>query len=131
MQTKMTSSKTKAFQPIINGKIQIHPKTDRTTKLWNELKVKQVMEGVTPLKLHTPMSEDNVRFVCLSDTHNVSGVTPAIVPDGDVLLHAGDFSQFGGPCDVEEFNAFLGKLLFISFNSNYLILPPHSWISCS
>ena len=33
------------------------------------------------------------RFVCISDTHNC---TPA-VPDGDVLLHAGDISAGGVP----------------------------------
>jgi hypothetical protein len=30
------------------------------------------------------------RFICISDTH---GKTPA-VPDGDVLIHAGDISRF-------------------------------------
>lgn len=37
------------------------------------------------------------RFVCISDTH--SRIFP--VPDGDVLLHAGDLSSWGHPEQVE------------------------------
>ena len=38
-----------------------------------------------------------VRFVLISDTH--SQTTP--VPDGDVLLHAGDLTTLGQPDDLK------------------------------
>lgn len=34
-----------------------------------------------------------VRFVCISDTHDLHAKLN--VPDGDVLIHAGDFMAFG------------------------------------
>ena len=112
MSSKMiTSTRNVGFQPIVEGRIQVHPQTGAPTELWNKLKVKQVVHRVTPLPLDTPVSQDKVRFVCISDTHNVSGITPDIVPDGDVLLHAGDFSNVGLPQDIEEFNEFLGQLI--------------------
>ena len=48
------------------------------------------------------------RFVCLSDTHNMTDSLN--VPDGDVLLHAGDFSNVGEIQDIEKFCAFLDRL---------------------
>jgi Predicted phosphohydrolases len=56
------------------------------------------------------MEKENqkIKFVCISDTH---GLTDQLqVPDGDVLIHAGDFSNTGEPEIVEDFNNFLGKL---------------------
>jgi len=48
-----------------------------------------------------------IRFVCLSDTH----CRPVeSVPEGDVLLHAGDFSMTGTVVQVRSFNNFLGTL---------------------
>ncbi len=50
----------------------------------------------------------SLRFVCLSDTHNAhDGLT---VPDGDVLLHAGDFTGRGHWTEVESFGKFIAKL---------------------
>ena len=48
------------------------------------------------------------RLVCLSDTHNRHD--RLAVPDGDVLLHAGDFSGRGTAPEVEAFGRFLAKL---------------------
>jgi predicted phosphohydrolase len=45
------------------------------------------------------------RLVLLSDTH---GRHDAPVPDGDILVHAGDFSAWGDLREVKEFNDFLG-----------------------
>jgi predicted phosphohydrolase len=41
------------------------------------------------------------RFVCLSDTH--SKHSKIEVPDGDVLIHAGDFCHFGTPEESRDF----------------------------
>lgn len=43
-----------------------------------------------------------------SDTHNRTDTLK--IPDGDVLLHAGDFSDTGQPRDIEKFGHFLTNL---------------------
>lgn len=42
-----------------------------------------------------------MRIVCLSDTHDFHD--RLVVPDGDVLLHAGDTTMGGKPAQVEAF----------------------------
>lgn len=42
-----------------------------------------------------------MRIVCLSDTHDFHD--RLVVPDGDVLLHAGDATMGGKPAQVEAF----------------------------
>jgi predicted phosphohydrolase len=49
-----------------------------------------------------------LRLVCLSDTHNKHA--RIAIPDGDVLLHAGDFTGRGGAAEVEAFGVFLAGL---------------------
>ena len=69
-------------------------------------------QPVTTLPLETPVYDDQVRFVCMSDTHSSADSFSDILPPGDVFLHAGDFTYRGGlPEDVEKFNAFLGNSL--------------------
>ncbi|KAI9745074.1 MAG: hypothetical protein M1818_001352 [Claussenomyces sp. TS43310] len=41
---------------------------------------------------------EGVRIVCISDTHN----TQPTLPDGDVLLHAGDLTQSGSLAELER-----------------------------
>jgi len=50
----------------------------------------------------------SVRFVCISDTHESE--MELEIPDGDILLHAGDFSYKGEEQKITEFNSFLGTL---------------------
>ena len=53
-----------------------------------------------------------IRIVCISDTHSaVENVElPFKIPDGDILIHAGDFTNYGEVDKVKEFNAWLGTL---------------------
>jgi len=51
---------------------------------------------------------DRLRIVCLSDTHNRHDALT--IPDGDVLLHAGDFTGRGRPREIAAFGAFLARL---------------------
>ena len=60
------------------------------------------------LPLHTPLYSDRVRFVCISDTHAQAEKIRTELPPGDVLIHAGDFTNTGTPNEVMQFNAFLG-----------------------
>ena len=49
-----------------------------------------------------------MKFVCLADTHCLHNKIE--VPDGDVLLHAGDFTMRGKEKNIRDFSDFLGKL---------------------
>ena len=48
-------------------------------------------------------------FFFLIDTHGLTHKIPEPLPPGDVLLHAGDFSNTGLPREVEKFIAFLNE----------------------
>lgn len=49
-----------------------------------------------------------MRVVCLSDTHGRHGTI--VVPDGDLLIHAGDSTKRGTRPEIEAFDAWLGGL---------------------
>lgn len=49
-----------------------------------------------------------MRIVCLSDTHG--RLDELRVPDGDVLVHAGDFTRRGDPAEIRAFAASLHRL---------------------
>lgn len=49
-----------------------------------------------------------VTVVMCSDTHGLH--RDVTVPDGDVFIHAGDFTHFGKITDAEDFNEWLGTL---------------------
>jgi Icc-related predicted phosphoesterase len=55
-----------------------------------------------------PQMPGTIRFVCLSDTHGKTSYLN--VPNGDVLLHSGDFSSMGEERDIVKFNSFLASL---------------------
>lgn len=46
-------------------------------------------------------------LVCVSDTHGHHDITEA--PPGDILIHAGDVTKFGGLDEVDAFNSWLGE----------------------
>ncbi len=49
-----------------------------------------------------------MRIVCLSDTHNRH--ERVRVPDGDLLIHAGDFTVMGRPEEIVPFDRWLATL---------------------
>lgn len=49
-----------------------------------------------------------MRIVCVSDTHTLHDAVA--VPDGDVLVHTGDFTRRGSEADVRAFDRWLGTL---------------------
>lgn len=85
----------------------VHPDTDEPTRAWEKLRVRQAYKRCKPMDLLTPVSKDKVRFVCVSDTHNLTDKMPPL-PPGDVLLHAGDFTRRGFWDEVVHFNNWLG-----------------------
>ena len=49
-----------------------------------------------------------MRIVCISDTHTLHRRFE--IPDGDLLLHAGDLSSRGREHEIQDFNEWLGTL---------------------
>jgi len=65
-------------------------------------------------------SQVGLRIVCISDTHGKH--RDLNVGDGDILIHAGDFTKFGRKEDAVDFNEWLGSLCFktkIVVNGNH------------
>lgn len=44
-------------------------------------------------------ASQSIKLVCISDTHNTF---PADLPDGDILVHAGDLSQYGTFTEIQK-----------------------------
>ncbi|GMF32189.1 unnamed protein product [Phytophthora fragariaefolia] len=57
----------------------------------------------------SPQQSGTLRVVCISDTH-AKHRQLRHVPDGDVLLHCGDFTQRGTHAEIRDFNEWLGSL---------------------
>ena len=59
-----------------------------------------------------PRKPGHLRFVCISDTHDSveKGTQQLQVPDGDVLIHAGDFTTTGLMEQVQQFDDYLSTL---------------------
>jgi len=54
-----------------------------------------------------PKPPDATRLVCISDTHESF---LKVVPEGDILIHAGDFTYKGKIEEIQKFNNWLGTL---------------------
>lgn len=70
------------------------------------------LERLTPpiaVTLRKRRHKQTLTFVLISDTHMTHEAM--VVPEGDVLLHAGDFGKWNSSRDdVMRFNAWLGRL---------------------
>lgn len=64
-----------------------------------------------------------MRLVCISDTHSLHRRMPDI-PDGDVLVHAGDSLGHGTLENIEDFNDWLGSL---PHKHKIVIAGNHDW----
>jgi len=53
-------------------------------------------------------SKRPIRVVCISDTHELH--RELFVPDGDLLIHAGDFTFWNHAPKIQDFNDWLGEL---------------------
>ena len=63
-----------------------------------------------------------MKIIVLSDTHGFHDMLE--IPDGDVLVHCGDFSMLGQQDELRAFNEFLGELphahkLVVAGNHDY------------
>ena len=82
----------------------LNPETP--TRAWAILQKSKVC--VTVPQVSSPPKPGHTRFVCISDTHGHAARLKKI-PDGDVLLHAGDFTSTGRPDEVKKFDDFLAS----------------------
>ena len=65
-----------------------------------------------------------IRIICISDTHGQH--SKLSVPDGDVLIHAGDLMAFGDrPEEIIDFNQWLGKQ---PHRHKIVIAGNHDWM---
>lgn len=83
---------------------------NKPTIAWNLLESSQVVKEVKRMDCTHPKPAGHTRFVCISDTHNRTDRLEHPVPDGDVLIHAGDFTSCGTRDQVMHFNKFLSTL---------------------
>ena len=65
-----------------------------------------------------------MRLVCISDTHSLHRRIPEI-PDGDVLIHAGDCLGAGTLDDVVHLDNWLGSL---PHRHKIVIAGNHDWV---
>uniref|UniRef100_A0A1I7ZZ60 Metallophos domain-containing protein n=1 Tax=Steinernema glaseri TaxID=37863 RepID=A0A1I7ZZ60_9BILA len=86
--------------------VLVDPETGKPDELWREKYAKQrVCTPVDhPVKKGEPIHEEKVRFVCIADTHEKLESILGRIPDGDVLVHCGDFTNFGDREEIERFN---------------------------
>lgn len=90
-----------------NSGIEVHPLTQTPTRAWAEIAKKQKVIKVNVKLPSKQVEADKVRFVCMSDTHSLVHNLKFKVPNGDVFLHAGDFTKCGKIDEVQEFDKWL------------------------
>ena len=74
---------------------------------WNETRIDT--DSTTEISLFQHMSRTNssTRLVCISDTHSSYGFS---VPHGDILIHAGDFTETGRYEEMVQYLSWLKTL---------------------
>ncbi len=101
-----------ATSSVKSVEIKVNELAHAPSALYNKLSVtkrwKKSFKELEPMKWTEPKPKNHLRFVCISDTHNRTDNLQ--LPDGDVLLHAGDFSQTGLPGEVKHFEEFIEKV---------------------
>ncbi|XP_014261829.1 metallophosphoesterase domain-containing protein 1 isoform X2 [Cimex lectularius] len=91
-------------------KIDIHPLTDDPNKAWKELSLTQKVIKINVPPVPKKPSGNKLRIVCMSDTHSLTSHIRFKIPDGDIFIHAGDFTRCGAEGEVLDFNKWIGKL---------------------
>lgn len=92
-------------------KIDVHPLTNDPTAAWKEISQSQRVIRVTMKPPASNVPANKVRIVCMSDTHSLTPYIKFAIPDGDIFIHAGDFTKCGRQDEVIEFNKWIGKCL--------------------
>jgi hypothetical protein len=93
-----------------NNCIKVHALTNNPTAAWKEISKNQKIIKLNVKIPSKPVEPNKVRFVCMSDTHSLMRNIVFDVPDGDVYIHAGDFTKCGQKDEVTQFNKWLSML---------------------
>ncbi|GMT27421.1 hypothetical protein PFISCL1PPCAC_18718, partial [Pristionchus fissidentatus] len=81
--------------------------------LWDAIRHRYVQWNITIIDGEVnrpPVRGDFLKVVCTSDTHELLENIIDLIPDGDVLIHAGDFTNFGDEGNITLFNELMGQL---------------------
>lgn len=89
--------------------IEIHPLSNNPTAAWRELSQNQKLFKLNVKLPSKPVDNNKLRFVCMSDTHSLTHNIKFDIPEGDVFVHAGDFTKCGQQEEVQDFNRWLGE----------------------
>lgn len=91
--------------------IEVHQLSEDPTAAWKAISTEKT-QRVIKIAMRSPNAEipDNkVRIVCMSDTHSLTPYIKFDIPDGDIFIHAGDFTKCGKMEEVQEFNNWIGE----------------------
>lgn len=92
-------------------KLQAHPLSADPEKCFYQEerngRYKELNEGTN--QIDDEKCEGCLRFVCISDTHDKTDELLNKLPEGDVLIHAGDFTGASAADEIKRFNEFLGR----------------------
>lgn len=89
--------------------IDVHELTNDPTAAWREISKAQRVIKITMKSPNPEIPKNKVRVVCMSDTHSLTPHIKFDIPDGDIFIHAGDFTKCGRKEEVIEFNTWIGK----------------------
>lgn len=92
------------------SEFSVHPLTNDPSRAWKEIASGKKILRIPVRTPQKSVEHDKVRFVCMSDTHSLIRNIMFDIPDGDIFIHAGDFTKCGQKEEVIQFNKWLGKL---------------------
>ena len=94
---------------------------DSLNTLWNDLSKGISKQNIAIPDIYPPKQEGFIRFVFASDTHEAIG-WESNIPDGDVFIHAGDFTMLGA---LQETKDFVSKLVKLPHKYKIIIAGNH------
>lgn len=92
--------------------VEVHELTSDPNAAWKKLSEKQPFKKITMKPPKSDIPKNKVRVVCMSDTHSLTQQIKFDVPDGDIFIHAGDFTNVGKKEEVIQFNTWIGNDIF-------------------
>lgn len=95
--------------------IEVDKDTDNPSTAWERLqRLHDKCQLPTNTYLCKPRDKNSLRFVCLSDTHrrieSQKLEFQKRIPDGDILIHCGDFTMAGAADEIIAFDSFMARL---------------------
>lgn len=78
------------------------------SETFKKIKTKKISNEELSKNFNHLKNKEKIKIVCISDTHTHTDNIK--IPDGDILIHAGDFSYTGQPQEVKKFAKFLDGL---------------------